>query len=116
MVNLHLLGGVSFKKGCYTGQEVVARLQYLGQTKRRMYRARCEAGDLPAPGLSIVEAGSSKNCGDVVIAERSEHGIDLLAVLANSSVAAGIAMQLEDGRTLELLELPYDADADPLTD
>ncbi|AOS98476.1 tRNA-modifying protein YgfZ [Microbulbifer aggregans] len=116
MLNLHLLGGVNFKKGCYTGQEVVARLQYLGQAKRRMYRARCDAGNLPAPGLSIVEAGSQKNCGEVVIAERSEHGIDLLAVLANSSVAAGSTLELEDGRPVELLELPYDADADPLTD
>ncbi|WP_237065589.1 CAF17-like 4Fe-4S cluster assembly/insertion protein YgfZ [Microbulbifer guangxiensis] len=116
MVNLHLLGGVSFKKGCYTGQEVVARLQYLGQAKRRMYRARCESGKLPAPGQSIVETPGQKNCGEVVVAERSENGIDLLAVLANASVAGGSPLQLEDGRTLELLELPYDADADPLTD
>ncbi|GAA5523861.1 tRNA-modifying protein YgfZ [Microbulbifer aestuariivivens] len=120
MLNLHLLGGVSFKKGCYTGQEVVARLQYLGQAKRRMYRGRCASGDLPPPGASILEVKSaeesSKSCGDIVIAERSEQGVELLAVLTNSSVAAGTPLRLEDGRQLELLELPYDADADPLTD
>ncbi|MCV4593863.1 tRNA-modifying protein YgfZ, partial [Escherichia coli] len=39
MVNFELTGGVSFKKGCYPGQEIVARTQYLGKLKRRMYRA-----------------------------------------------------------------------------
>ncbi|HBT58772.1 MAG TPA: folate-binding protein YgfZ, partial [Pseudomonas sp.] len=38
MLNLQQLGGVSFRKGCYTGQEIVARMQYLGKLKRRMYR------------------------------------------------------------------------------
>lgn len=113
MANLHLLDGVSFKKGCYTGQEVVARMQYRGAAKRRLYRARCTSGEIPAPGLEIYGEGE-QSIGNLVVACRSEHGIELLAVLAIGKVAAGEELRLADGRVLELLELPYDAEADPL--
>jgi folate-binding protein YgfZ len=50
MINLQAVGGVSFKKGCYTGQEIVARMQYLGKLKRHLYRLSLEAGHAaPAP-------------------------------------------------------------------
>lgn len=113
MANLHLLGGVSFKKGCYTGQEVVARMQYRGASKRRLYRARCSAGEIPTPGLEIYADGES-SIGNLVEACRSEEGIELLAVLTITKVAAGEQLRLADGRVLEIQELPYDADADPL--
>ncbi|WP_237058763.1 CAF17-like 4Fe-4S cluster assembly/insertion protein YgfZ [Microbulbifer sediminum] len=113
MLNLHLLGGVSFKKGCYTGQEVVARMQYLGAAKRRMYRARCESGELPAPGSDIV-TDDGKSIGNIVEACRSNEGIELLAVLTIGKVAEEAPLLLADGRPLQLQELPYDADADPL--
>lgn len=50
MLNLQAVGGVSFKKGCYTGQEIVARMQYLGKLKRRLYRLSLNASELPEPG------------------------------------------------------------------
>ncbi len=53
MVNLQLVDGVSFKKGCYPGQEVVARMQYLGKLKRRMYRAHVQTDKQPRPGGEI---------------------------------------------------------------
>ncbi|WP_444931766.1 YgfZ/GcvT domain-containing protein [Microbulbifer sp. SSSA002] len=113
MTNLHLLGGVSFKKGCYTGQEVIARMQFRGAAKRRLYRASCAAGDLPQPGMEIYADGA-QSIGNLVEACRSEEGIQLLAVLTIAKVAAGETLRLKDGRTLEIEELPYDADADPL--
>lgn len=113
MTNLHLLGGVSFKKGCYTGQEVVARMQYRGAAKRRLYRARCTSGEIPAPGLEIYGEGK-QSIGNLVVACRSEHGTELLAVLTIGKVAADEELRLADGRELEILELPYDAEADPL--
>ncbi|WP_346836848.1 folate-binding protein [Microbulbifer sp. SAOS-129_SWC] len=113
MLNLHLLGGVSFKKGCYTGQEVIARMQYRGASKRRLYRARCEAGDRPEAGSDIYGEGES-SIGNLVEACHSEEGIELLAVLTIAKVAAGEALRLADGRALEIQELPYDAEADPL--
>jgi folate-binding protein YgfZ len=45
MLNLQAVGGVSFKKGCYTGQEIVARMQYLGKLKRRLYRLQLDASE-----------------------------------------------------------------------
>ncbi|WP_323844771.1 folate-binding protein [Microbulbifer magnicolonia] len=113
MANLHLLGGVSFKKGCYTGQEVVARMQFRGAAKRRLYRARCVSGAIPAPGLEIYADGE-QSIGNLVEACRGAEGIELLAVLTIAKVAAGEELRLADGRVLELQELPYDADADPL--
>lgn len=114
VLNLHLLGGVSFKKGCYTGQEIVARMQFRGSSKKRLYRARCTSGEIPAPGMPIYGTKSEHSIGDLVQACRAPVGIELLAVLNKSSVAEGEALKLADGRSLEILELPYDGDADPL--
>ncbi|MDU8560553.1 folate-binding protein, partial [Pseudomonas syringae pv. actinidiae] len=53
MINLQAVGGVSFKKGCYTGQEIVARMQYLGKLKRRLYRLTLRSDEIPAPGTAL---------------------------------------------------------------
>ena len=47
------IGGVDFHKGCYPGQEIVARAQYRGEVKRRMVRVPAPAGALPAPGAEF---------------------------------------------------------------
>ncbi|MCC5857409.1 MAG: folate-binding protein YgfZ [Ectothiorhodospiraceae bacterium] len=80
-VNLDLLDGVSFSKGCYPGQEVVARMHYLGKPSRRMYRLRSPVdGHVPAAG-DRVTAADGKHAGDVVMAAAGPDGIELLAVL-----------------------------------
>ncbi|MCH9690806.1 MAG: folate-binding protein [Gammaproteobacteria bacterium] len=114
MLNLHLLNGVSFKKGCYTGQEVVARMQFRGATKRRMFRVQVSGASVPSAGQTIFTSGSSQSIGSVVQACVVAEGVQMLSVLTKSKVAAGEALLLEDGRQLELLTLPYDGDADPL--
>lgn len=84
MVNLQLIGGVSFTKGCYTGQEVVARMQYLGKLKRRMYRAEVASERAPSPGDELYAEGSSseQGTGRVVDARPSGPGrYELLAVV-----------------------------------
>jgi folate-binding protein YgfZ len=70
MVNLEALGGVDFQKGCYPGQEIVARAQYRGQVKRRMVR-------LPAPQGARLQPGEQYNGGTVV----DSAGGELLAVM-----------------------------------
>lgn len=65
MANLDLLGGISFKKGCYTGQEIVARVHYLGQLKRRLFVAQME-GPAPAPGSSVQIDGEEQAVGEIV--------------------------------------------------
>ena len=74
MVNFEQLGGVDFKKGCYPGQEIVARAQYRGQVKRRMVHATAPAGVALAPGAEF-------NGGTVVDVAPAGNGSELLAVM-----------------------------------
>ena len=74
MVNFEQLGGVDFKKGCYPGQEIVARAQYRGQVKRRMVHATAPAGVALQPGADY-------NGGTVVDVVPVENGSELLAVV-----------------------------------
>ena len=109
MVNFELTGGVNFKKGCYPGQEIVARTQYLGKLKRRMYRARADSAP-PAPGTPIYGTDTNDQaCGAVVDAVmHPEGGCELLAVVQMSSVAAGdVRIGSPAGSVLSVLPLPY---------
>jgi len=101
MLNLQALGGVSFNKGCYPGQEVVARSQYLGSVKRRLYLARCSGGAVcPQPGDMLPTIGGEE-AGQVVAAQPHPAGCcALLAVLRNECVE-------QCGLTLH--PLPYQA-------
>ena len=112
MANLQLIGGVSFIKGCYTGQEVVARMQYLGKLKRRMYLAHIADTQRPAPGAEVFSPSSEsgQGAGRIVDAAPSpDGGFDVLAVLQISSAEAG-DVRLHDaaGPVLELRPMPYD--------
>ncbi len=96
MLNLDLLGAVSFDKGCYTGQEVVARTHYRGATRRRLLRFK--ATTPVEPGMKVVAAG--RDVGEVLNAL----GTDLLAVVPADSPAQGLAA---DGAGLRRVPLPY---------
>ena len=105
MANFELIGGVDFKKGCYPGQEIVARLQYRGQVKRRMLRAAVDAA--PAPGQTLF-APDGQASGTVVIGAASpEGGYELLAV-AQREIAC-LRLGAADGPELRPLPLPYAA-------
>jgi folate-binding protein YgfZ len=80
MLNLDLLDGISFTKGCYTGQEIVARTQHLGRIKRRAFRYRAAgASVVPASKQSLLLDGTK--VGEVIRAARGSDGVDLLAVV-----------------------------------
>ena len=102
MLNLELVGGVSFTKGCYPGQEIVARSQHLGQVKRRL--ARFASTEPAAPGDSVL--GDGQRIGTVVNAAPAlRGGWELLAVV---QIDAGTTLSLRaGGPTLEPLPLPY---------
>ncbi|MFJ5254682.1 YgfZ/GcvT domain-containing protein [Pseudomonas sp. NPDC088414] len=113
MLNLQAVGGVSFKKGCYTGQEIVARMQYLGKLKRRLYRVQLDASELPEPGTPLFAPSHNSAIGEVVIAARAAEKIELLAVLQAEAAEAGdLHLGALEGPALHLLDLPYELDRD----
>ncbi|HDY97042.1 MAG TPA: folate-binding protein [Pseudomonas sabulinigri] len=111
MLNMQQLGGVSFKKGCYTGQEIVARMQYLGKLKRRMYRLLM-AGDVPPDaGTPIINGDSGKTVGEVVISAKGRQRVEMLAVLQKDA-AQSVTLSAGDsqGPLVTLGDLPYESE------
>lgn len=104
MLNLDLLGAVSFRKGCYPGQEIVARTQHLGRIKRRLFRYHVTGPRLPVPGEELFLARTK--VGEVVRVARHAAAAELLAVV--SLDAAGAGLETGDGTTTCTPEpLPY---------
>jgi folate-binding protein YgfZ len=106
MLNLDLVNAISFTKGCYTGQEIVARTQHLGRIKRRMFRYGLE-GMAPAPlDPLLVE---DHKVGEVVSSTDVDGGAECLAVV--NLEYRGRSLTLSDGRICEPLSLPYEIPA-----
>ena len=109
MINFELVGGVNFKKGCYPGQEIVARSQYLGKLKRRMLPARVSAAHVAAGMEVFAENDPGQPCGMIVNAERAMDGETDCLVEIKIAEAADTAIHLgaADGPALRFLPLPY---------
>jgi tRNA-modifying protein YgfZ len=104
MLNLDLLGGVDFEKGCYTGQEIIARTHFRGAIKRRMFRFQCGSPP-PAPGTRVL--ADEQHAGDVVDAAATDAGCELLAVISLAQQDAGLELESIRGARLQKLPLPY---------
>ena len=116
MANLDLVGGVSFTKGCYPGQEIVARMHYLGRLKQRMFRAHVDTAETPSPGTPVFAPDfSAQSTGSVLDAQPSpDGGYDLLAVVHLSSYEAGtLQLASSEGPRLKIKDLPYSLIATP---
>jgi folate-binding protein YgfZ len=110
MANLDLTGAVDFKKGCYPGQEIVARMQYLGKNKRRMYLAHVYAETAPQAGNELFSMEmEGQACGMVVNAQASPNGgYDMLAVVQIASHDTfPVHLGALTGSRLEFKPLPY---------
>ena len=112
MMNMELpaVGGVSYTKGCYPGQEIVARTQYLGKVKRRMYRARIDQALPPGTEVFTAESGE-QHCGALVtVAPAPAGGHECLVVVQSSGAEAGEVFAGKPGGPprLTLLAQPYD--------
>ena len=103
MLNLDLLGAISFTKGCYTGQEIVARTQHLGRIKRRLLRFECATTHAPAPKTALF--AMEQKVGEVVLATAASRDVELLAVV--NLDARDEALALPDGNACRLAPLPY---------
>jgi hypothetical protein len=91
MLNMELaaVAGVSFSKGCYPGQEIVARTQYLGKVKRRTYRARLATAATPGTHVYAPETGD-QHCGAIVsLAPSPAGGFECLVCVQIGAVEAG---------------------------
>lgn len=110
MINLDLVGGISFNKGCYTGQEIIARTHYLGNLKRRMVRLSGFGEPTPQAGDTVqFEGQDGPGTGIVVSSAISKGGdFELLAVI-NLGVAENPEAHFNsvEGIRLALAELPY---------
>ncbi|WP_455235003.1 CAF17-like 4Fe-4S cluster assembly/insertion protein YgfZ [Thiogranum longum] len=111
MTNLQLIDGVNFKKGCYTGQEIVARMQYLGKLKRRMYRARIGSEQRPQPGDEVFTGDDPQQSTGTLVsaAPHPDGGFALLLVLQIGSAEGDKDLHLgsADGPLIQLEHLPY---------
>jgi folate-binding protein YgfZ len=109
MLNYELIGGISFTKGCYPGQEIVARTQYRGEVKRRTVLGHAAAAQEPAAGSVIFSEGTDQPIGMVInCAASPASGYDLLACLHLEFAAASrLHLGTPDGPQLVLNELPY---------
>jgi folate-binding protein YgfZ len=108
MLNFDITGHVNFNKGCYTGQEVVARMHYRGKPKRRMYLVSSPSGHTPIAGDALFTDGSEQSVGTVVNAARSHDDRVLALVVATvGGIENGLHVGTTEGPSLEVGELPY---------
>lgn len=115
MLNLDHFAAINFKKGCYTGQEIVARTHYLGKLKRRMFRLHCD-GAPPAPGTPVFSTAHREDeaVGAVVAAQPAPGGgAAMLAVLQLEASQGELRLGRIDGPRCLPQSLPYAVDGAP---
>jgi folate-binding protein YgfZ len=113
MVNMELLNGVSFTKGCYTGQEIVARMHYLGKLKKRCFKIHIDTENRPNAGdtLFAENAKAGKNTGMIIQSEKNpESGYDALAVIQIADSEGKLSLGDAEGPAVTVKELPYSLD------
>ncbi len=111
MLNLQVLDGISFTKGCYTGQEIVARMQYRGILKKAMYRIS-GAGTAPDPNTPIFQADNTQAVGHIVCAENSNSAQwQALAVINHDAIEHTLTLENSGDIAvcgdIAVLPLPY---------
>jgi folate-binding protein YgfZ len=112
MVNFELLGGVNFKKGCYPGQEIVARSQYLGKLKRRTALATVDNAAVQAGDEVFSTADPDQPCGMVVnAAANANGGADVLVELKLDALGQEVHLGSAAGAQLVFQPMPYPLDA-----
>jgi len=108
MASLELIGGVSFKKGCYPGQEIVARTQYLGKLKRRLYLAHVDDDAMAGDELHSDDVQGQSNGMVVNAAPAPGGGCDVLAVVQeDSAIHSRVHLRSANGALLQFLPLSY---------
>ena len=108
MLNLDALNGINFKKGCYTGQEIVARTHYLGKIKRRTLLAHLESNTSPQAGESLQLKGAEEAIGQIVrVAPAPQGGFDVLAEIRLECLEDSDTKVVWQNQALMFQTLPY---------
>ncbi len=110
MTNLELINGVSFSKGCYPGQEIVARLHYIGNANRRMFRVHCDDANSINDGDDIYTSDGEQSIGKILsIIHHNDNSADALAVIRLEAVKQNkLVAGSSSGSSLQIKGLPYD--------
>lgn len=109
-VNFDLIAALSFDKGCYPGQEIVARTHYLGRVKQRMVRAQLQTHSMPAPGDKLYSPSYPDQASGMIVsaAVSDSDKRDVLAVVQCADIGkGGVHWQTPDGPELQIVPLPY---------
>jgi folate-binding protein YgfZ len=108
--NIQALGGISFKKGCYTGQEMVARAKFRGANKRALWTLAGRASRVPEAGedLELKMGENWRRTGTVLAAVQLDDGRLLVQVVMNNDMEADSVFRVrDDANTLSIEPLPY---------
>ncbi|WP_437748673.1 tRNA-modifying protein YgfZ [Enterobacter mori] len=111
--NIQALGGISFKKGCYTGQEMVARAKFRGANKRALWTLAGRASRVPEAGedLELKMGENWRRTGTVLAAVQLDDGRLLVQVVMNNDMEADSVFRVrDDANTLSIEPLPYSLD------
>ena len=108
MLNLEQIQGLSYQKGCYPGQEVIARLHYRGELKQKMFLGEGHGDILPAPGTVLLRTDTGAKAGDVIDAAPHPDGSFRLLTVANINEASALLhLQKAPGTSITLQALHY---------
>jgi len=109
MLNYQAIGAVSFKKGCYIGQEIVARTQFRGQVKKRLHRAHLTTGELNLP--AEVYDAEGRQQGEIITIAADRCGeLEALAVINQKAIESGSGLFADPDLKIKVIlhKLPYD--------
>ncbi len=107
-LNYDLSGHIDFRKGCYPGQEVIARMHYKGKAKRRMLLVRLPAGTLANAGEPLYLQGKEQPAAQIVNAATADDGTALALITTTQPAAEeGLRLTPDSEPTVQLMELPY---------
>jgi folate-binding Fe-S cluster repair protein YgfZ len=107
MLNLDLIDGLDYQKGCYPGQEIIARLHFRGQLKRSLYLATCSLNARPEISDQLYINDHKNSVGVVIDVQPSKDKYYLLAVIEKEFIEHHLALRADNGASLTLQPLPY---------
>ena len=110
VLNFDLAGGISFDKGCFTGQEIIARLRYKGRPKKHLYHVSADTfTGAPEPGLEILDSQTKQTVGQVILASKNKTSFDMLVVLNDEYANTEMPLNFGSSEPIKLQwhSLPY---------